>query len=336
MPEIRIQDGGGWPAAGDATLSAFAVEHGCRSLLLPTDGGWRDSEGIAYSTGGGGTRATLNDGGVIVRGSSNGQVWADWLNENGALDPRNGYWWLMRARLDSAAGNWAGILSRTKGDSGTTGCWSWQKTTNDNLAIYHSNSTNAATGYSLAGIYDGMWHTLVGLWRKSTNALEFYIDGTLVASATLSTAPDYAGGTGQIKIFSSRDTANFRGAVAMVALGQGDLPRGVAAALSDDPLRLIQRQRTRRAQENGVIRTSTAAAVAAGAHATITVESPVIDEDVYAHTLIGFLPGIAVEDVAAPTGEPGVTVQVVGSQAIQIDWSAVAGAAEYDVEVLVA
>lgn len=207
------------------------------TLLLPTPAGdgWADSIGGLRVTGGAGSVGTVVGREGYERATISGIYGAsDFFQDRGALDPRNGYAWVFRGALESALGNWGGIIARTR-DNGTTQGWAWQRTNSDIVQVYHAGG-GVSLGITFSSLVDGNVHTLVGLWRKDRNRLELWRDGALLASASLSTVPDYTAGQGQLKTLSSRDTGtNVRGRVAMVAVMGGVPSEFEAAALSANP-----------------------------------------------------------------------------------------------------
>lgn len=242
MTSLILPRAAGWPRAGEARISAFGRQLGCRTLLLPTAAGWADAAGILARTGGVGTLETAPVGGVLSRRSAISSVWSDYLQDRGYLDPAEGYWWVFRSRLTAVAGNWGGILARTQ-DNSTASGWAWQRTNSDQLYVYHGGS-NWYLGVSMSSLVDGEDHVLLGLWRKAESRLELWRDGKLFAAANgITTAPPYAAGQGQVKILSSRDTPNIVGSAALAALGVGNLSAGAAAAISGDVGLLFARRR---------------------------------------------------------------------------------------------
>lgn len=242
MTSLVLPRSAGWPRAGEARISAFARQLGCRTLLLPTAAGWADAAGILARTGGFGNLETAPVGGVLSRRSAISSVWSDYLQDRGYLDPAEGYWWAFRGRLTAVAGNWGGILARTQ-DNSTASGWAWQRTNSDQLYVYHGGS-NWYLGVSMSSLVDGKDHVLLGLWRKAESRLELWRDGKLFAAAnSITTAPPYAAGQGQIKILSSRDAANLVGSASFAAVGVGNLSAGAAAAISGDVGLLFARRR---------------------------------------------------------------------------------------------
>lgn len=242
MTSLILPRAAGWPRAGEARISAFGRQLGCRTLLLPTAAGWADAAGILARTGGVGNLETAPVGGVLSRRSSISSVWSDYLQDRGYLDPAEGYWWVFRSRLTAVAGNWGGILARTQ-DNSTASGWAWQRTNSDQLYVYHGGS-NWYLGVSMSSLVDGEDHVLLGLWRKAESRLELWRDGKLFAAANgITTAPPYAAGQGQIKILASRDTANLVGSASFAAVGVGNLSAGAAAAISGDVGLLFARRR---------------------------------------------------------------------------------------------
>lgn len=224
------------PPAGTAP-SDLARDLRVGALLLPTPGGegWADSVGGLRVTGGTGSLITRAGRDGYERASTSGAAWADYLQDKGANDPRDGYAWVMRATLVSSLANWGGLISRTT-DNGTTSGWSWQRTNGDVVAAYHGVAGNWPLGITFSTLLDGQPHTLVGVWRKDQSRLELWRDGILLAAVNgVSTAPGYSAGQGQIKIMSSRDVAALNGSVAMVAvLGVAPSP-AEASELSANP-----------------------------------------------------------------------------------------------------
>lgn len=242
MTSLILPRAAGWPRAGEARISAFGRQLGCRILLLPTVAGWADAAGILARTGGVGNMETAPVGGVLSRRSAISGVWSDYLQDRGYLDPADGYWWVFRGRLTAVAGNLGGIMARTQ-DNSTASGWAWQRTILDRLYVYHGGS-NWYLGVSMSSLVDGEDHVLLGLWRKAESRLELWRDGALFAAANgITTAPPYAAGQGQIKILASRDTANLVGSASFAAVGVGNLSAGAAAAISGDVGLLFARRR---------------------------------------------------------------------------------------------
>lgn len=287
----------GWPRAEEARASRVALDLGFRSVLLPRANGWTDIVGPLYASGGAGSVETATVGGIVSRRGATGYGWADYLQDRGYHDPRNGYAWVMRARLDSVLGNWCGLMSRTK-DVGTAQGWAWQRTNADALTVYHA-AAYVSMGIPLSAVVDGTEHVMLGLWRTPANRLEFWVDGILLAAATMGTAPDYTAATGQIKILSSRDTPNIRGAVSFAAFARGNLSAGAAARISRSP-ELLMAPRSRRAALHAVggtggVNLSGNAAAQASAAADLGVQTT--------HELSGSAAGQAAANAALTVGD---------------------------------
>lgn len=222
--------------------SELAKQLNVGALLLPTGSGWADATGRFERTGGTGSVVRVPTPSGMARTSSVGSAWADFVLDRGFHNPANGYAWVMRGSLKSVLGNWGGIIARTVNNATGQG-WSWQRANADVLTVYHAGS-----GYSNAGtlsqFVDGEEHTFVGVWRKSESRLELWVDGALRWSKnSASAAPAYTAGQGQIKVMSSRDTANIHASVTMVGVFNGSLSAEVAREISINPWQLFKPQR---------------------------------------------------------------------------------------------
>jgi hypothetical protein len=301
------------------------------ALRLPTPGGegWADSVGGLRVTGGTGSLITRAGRDGYERASTSGAAWADYLQDRGAHDPRDGYAWVMRATLVSSLANWGGLISRTT-DNGTTSGWSWQRTNGDVVAAYHGVSGNWPLGITFSTLLDGQPHTLVGVWRKDQSRLELWRDGILLAAVNgVSTAPGYSAGQGQVKIMSSRDVAALNGSVALVAvLGMAPSP-SEASALSANPWLLFEPPGVEVAfgveveTGPGLRELSGSAAVSVQASGTLTripaeVEAEE-DDEAYPGALFGFLPTLGGEIILPPDTAPGITL-TPGAGSIHVEW----------------
>lgn len=233
MPRL-ILPGGSAGQPSNARASDTALASDCQSLLLPTSSGWSDALGMLSPTGKTGTPTTVANASGVARSYASS---ADFFLDSGLLDPTAGYAWLIHGTLVSSGGNWGGLIARTS-DNTTTAGWSWQKDGSGNFVVYHGSSTNYSFG-SMAGLVDGLPHTLIGLWRPSGNAVELWRDGLLVGSGTLTAPPVWSAGAGQIKLFSSRDTAAFTGTASLLALFTDGIESGTAERLSANPWQLF-------------------------------------------------------------------------------------------------
>lgn len=222
----------------NARASDLALSNGCGALLLPTDTGWSDSLNMLSVTGAVGSPATVANASGVARSYS---ATADFFRDLGLLDPTAGYAWIMHGALVSSGGNWGGLIARTR-DNTTIAGWGWQKDNSGNLRVYHGGGSNYNFG-SIAPLIDGLPHTFLGLWRSDTNEVELWRDGALFWSGSLSTVPDYWAGQGQIKLFSSRDTATFVGTCSMAGLFTGNMDQGTASNLSANPWQLFSNKR---------------------------------------------------------------------------------------------
>lgn len=250
--------------------SDLALSAGCGSLLLPTSSGWSDALGMLSPTGKTGTPTTVANASGVARSYASS---ADFFLDSGLLDPTAGYAWLIHGTLVSSGGNWGGLIARTS-DNTTTAGWAWQKDGSGNFVVYHGSSSNYMFG-SMAGLVDGLPHTLIGLWRPSRNAVELWRDGLLVGSGTLTTLPVWSAGAGQIKLFSSRDTAAFTGTASLLALFTDGIESGTAERLSANPWQLFGGKRVLYFDAGGAsgVNLSGTAAAQAGANADLTVQT---------------------------------------------------------------
>lgn len=214
-------------------LSGWATSQGFRYAIAP--GVSRFGSGLRLAiTGGAGTptNSANSTGRTRVYSSS-----SDYIQDGGALDPRNGYVWVWVGSW-SALGNYSGLVARTS-DNSTTSGWAWQRfSTADSLYVYHG-ATNASlsTIDDLLSSESAVW---VGGWDATSNALSLYRNGTLVRSGTLATAPVYTAGVGQLKLAASRDQNTTSAVCSLAAFAIGTSPtQALASALYENPWRLF-------------------------------------------------------------------------------------------------
>jgi hypothetical protein len=255
-------------------ISAEARANGLHAALLPAAQGWQDIAGKLLVTGGSGTRSTS--------GSSLGNTRKLTAAADFFLDPTAGapgsYMWVLRGRFSGLA-TWAGFFSRTA-DNGTGHGWAWQReSSNDRLRVYHANDSSYVDLGTVNDLLDNLPHTLVGVYHNGRLAL--YRDGVLIRSATLSGAPAYVPGQGQVKIGSSRDVAGLSAELSLAALfyPRGD-PNAYAQALSINPWRIFRPARRVLYFDvgggGGAAALNGAAYAAASASASLTTAIPLV------------------------------------------------------------
>lgn len=286
----------------NARASDLALSNGCGALLLPTDTGWSDSINMLSITGTVGSPTTVANTAGVTRSYS---ATADFLQDGGLLDPTGGYAWIMHCALTSSGDNWGGLIARTQ-DNATTAGWGWQKDNSGDISVYHGSTDRYSFG-SVAPLIDSLPHTLLGLWRADTNEVELWRDGDLFWGGSLSTVPDWWAGQGQIKLFSSRDTATFVGTCSMAGLFTGRMDQGAASELSANPWQLFGGKRVlyfdATASSGGVQNLAGDATSTASAGATLSVAVPLAGAGIVVATANGAM-SIGIPLAAAAQSQP--------------------------------